>query len=53
MANLAVAGLMVAGGLLQFFPLGVQSSIVGSYVILFGAGMCDLWMSTGRGIIKK
>jgi len=35
--NLAVAGLMVMGGIIQFFPIGIQSSIIGVYVTLFGA----------------
>ncbi|KAK4651644.1 GATA type transcriptional activator of nitrogen-regulated proteins [Podospora pseudocomata] len=34
--NLVVGGLMVAGGISQFFPVGFQSSIIGVYVILFG-----------------
>ncbi|KAK0715867.1 golgi apparatus membrane protein tvp15-like protein [Lasiosphaeris hirsuta] len=34
--NLVVGGLMVFGGIMQYFPLGIQSAIVGSYVILFG-----------------
>lgn len=39
LVNLAVAGLMVFGGIVQFFPIGIQSAIIGSYVCLFGAGM--------------
>ena len=39
LVNLVVAGLMVFGGIVQFFPLGIQSAIIGSYVCLFGAGM--------------
>ncbi|CCC11810.1 hypothetical protein SMACR_04792 [Sordaria macrospora] len=34
--NLAVAVLMILGGISQFFPLGIQSTILGCYVILFG-----------------
>ncbi|KAK3352966.1 Golgi apparatus membrane protein TVP15 [Lasiosphaeria hispida] len=34
--NLVVGGLMVFGGISQYFPFGIQSAIVGSYVILFG-----------------
>ncbi|KAF2723852.1 COPI associated [Polychaeton citri CBS 116435] len=36
--NLAVGVIMVLGGVAQFFPLAVQSIIVGVYVILFGLG---------------
>ncbi|RPB27562.1 COPI associated [Terfezia boudieri ATCC MYA-4762] len=39
LVNLAVAGLMVLGGIAQFFPLGIQSAIIGSYVCLFGAAV--------------
>ncbi|KAJ4389877.1 hypothetical protein N0V82_010512 [Gnomoniopsis sp. IMI 355080] len=35
--NLAVAVIMILGGISQFFPLGFQSIIIGVYVIIFGA----------------
>jgi len=35
--NLFVAGLMVFGGILQFFPMSIHSSIIGAYVCVFGA----------------
>ncbi|KAI5809795.1 Golgi apparatus membrane protein TVP15 [Peziza echinospora] len=38
-ANFAVAGLMVFGGISQFFPIGLQATIIGVYVILFGAAV--------------
>ncbi|KAF8472570.1 Golgi apparatus membrane protein TVP15 [Kalaharituber pfeilii] len=38
-ANLAVAGLMLCGGFFQFFPISIQSAIIGSYVCLFGAAV--------------
>ncbi|KZF23204.1 COPI associated [Xylona heveae TC161] len=34
--NLAVAVLLILGGISQFFPFGFQNAIVGIYVILFG-----------------
>ncbi|KAK4126538.1 COPI associated [Parathielavia appendiculata] len=34
--NLAVAVLMILGGISQFFPITFQSAIIGSYVIVFG-----------------
>ncbi|KAF8427510.1 Golgi apparatus membrane protein TVP15 [Tirmania nivea] len=37
LVNLAVAGLMVFGGIVQFFHFDIQSAIIGSYVCLFGA----------------
>ncbi|KAL8780821.1 MAG: hypothetical protein Q9213_006294 [Squamulea squamosa] len=37
LVNLAVGGLMILGGIGQFFPIGFQSVIVGCYVIIFGA----------------
>ncbi|KAM0803185.1 COPI associated protein-domain-containing protein [Usnea florida] len=37
LVNLAVGGLMILGGIGQFFPIGFQSAIVGCYVIIFGA----------------
>ncbi len=36
--NLVVAAIMVLGGIAQFFPIGWQEAIVGSYVIIFGLG---------------
>jgi hypothetical protein len=39
LVNLGVGGVMVFGGISQFFPLGLQSIIIGCYVILFGLGM--------------
>jgi len=30
---------MVFGGIVQFFPIGLQSAIIGSYVCLFGAAV--------------
>ncbi|KAH0605410.1 uncharacterized protein H6S33_004632 [Morchella sextelata] len=36
LVNLGVGGVMVFGGISQFFPLGLQSIIIGCYVILFG-----------------
>ncbi|KAL5341685.1 COPI associated protein-domain-containing protein [Aspergillus crustosus] len=35
-ANIAVGVLMVLGGISQFFPIGFNNVIIGSYVILFG-----------------
>lgn len=34
--NLAVAVVMILGGISQFFPISFQSVIVGLYVIIFG-----------------
>ncbi|GAB1319099.1 Golgi apparatus membrane protein TVP15 [Madurella fahalii] len=34
--NLAVAVIMILGGISQFFPLHFQSSVIGVYVIIFG-----------------
>ncbi|KAK5657749.1 hypothetical protein OQA88_2822 [Cercophora sp. LCS_1] len=34
--NLAVAVIMILGGISQFFPVAFQSVIIGSYVIIFG-----------------
>jgi len=34
--NLAAAVLMVLGGVANFFPLGIQSIIIGCYCIIFG-----------------
>ena len=38
LANLGIAVLMVLGGISQFFPLSLQSVVVGCYVIVFGLG---------------
>ncbi|KAL2263180.1 hypothetical protein VTK26DRAFT_7835 [Humicola hyalothermophila] len=40
--NLAVAVLMVLGGISQFFPIGFQSAIIGVYVIIFGLAVALL-----------
>ncbi|KAF3088251.1 Late Golgi vesicles protein [Orbilia oligospora] len=37
LANLAVGGLMVFGGIAQFFDLTLQHVILGVYIIVFGA----------------
>ncbi|KAI5817190.1 Golgi apparatus membrane protein TVP15 [Pyronema omphalodes] len=37
-ANITVGVIMVLGGISQFFPLSLQSVIIGCYVILFGLG---------------
>jgi len=34
--NLGVGAMMVVGGILQFFPITLQSVIIGVYVIIFG-----------------
>ncbi|KAJ4300199.1 hypothetical protein N0V88_002868 [Collariella sp. IMI 366227] len=34
--NLAVAVLMILGGISQFFPISFQSTVIGVYVIIFG-----------------
>jgi len=36
LVNLGVGVIMVLGGISQFFPMGLQSIIVGCYVIVFG-----------------
>ncbi|RPB06030.1 COPI associated [Choiromyces venosus 120613-1] len=36
LVNLGVGVIMVLGGISQFFPIGLQSTIVGCYVIVFG-----------------
>ncbi|CAF9917126.1 MAG: Late Golgi vesicles protein [Heterodermia speciosa] len=46
LVNLAVGGLMVVGGIMQFFPIGFQSTIIGCYVILFGAATALLEFQT-------
>ncbi|RPA86852.1 COPI associated [Ascobolus immersus RN42] len=38
LVNIAVGAFMVLGGLSQYFPISIQSGIVGSFVILFGLG---------------
>src|SRR5690554_2371386 len=38
LANLGIAVLMVLGGISQFFPISLQSVVIGCYVILFGLG---------------
>lgn len=40
--NFGVGGVMVLGGISQFFPMSFQSIVIGCYVILFGLGMCIL-----------
>jgi len=40
--NFVVALLMVVGGISQFFPVGFQAVLIGSYVILFGLGIAML-----------
>lgn len=40
--NIAVAVIMVLGGISQFFPASMSSIIVGIYVIIFGLGECIL-----------
>ncbi|KAI9883513.1 MAG: rRNA-processing protein las1 [Watsoniomyces obsoletus] len=42
LVNLATGAVMVFGGIAQFFPVGFQSVIVGSYVILFGLAIALL-----------
>lgn len=37
--NFGVGGVMVLGGISQFFPMSFQSIVIGCYVILFGLGM--------------
>ncbi|KAI5849080.1 Golgi apparatus membrane protein TVP15 [Tricharina praecox] len=36
--NMGVGVIMVLGGISQFFPISLQSVIVGCYVMLFGVG---------------
>ncbi|TGZ80834.1 COPI associated [Ascodesmis nigricans] len=38
LVNLAVGAIMVLGGISQFFPISLQSVVIGCYVILFGLG---------------
>lgn len=40
--NIAVAAIMVLGGISQFFPASMSSIVVGIYVIIFGLGGCIL-----------
>ncbi|KFY08035.1 hypothetical protein V492_06593 [Pseudogymnoascus sp. VKM F-4246] len=40
--NLAIGGLMVAGGISQFFGATVQTIIIGVYVIIFGLAIAAL-----------
>ncbi|KAI0840757.1 COPI associated [Hypoxylon sp. FL0890] len=40
--NLAVGIIMVLGGISQFFNLGFQSIIIGSYVLIFGLAVALL-----------
>ncbi|KAI5868422.1 COPI associated [Durotheca rogersii] len=40
--NLAVGVMMVLGGISQFFNLSLQSVIIGTYVIIFGAAVALL-----------
>lgn len=42
LVNLAVGGIMVLGGISQFFPISFHSIIIGIYVILFGAAVLVL-----------
>lgn len=39
LVNLAVAVIMVLGGIAQFFPISLGAAVVGVYVIIFGLGM--------------
>lgn len=56
LVNLGVGGVMVFGGISQFFPLGLQSIIIGCYVILFGLGifisllLCSVWIVLVGGV---
>ncbi|KAL7276622.1 hypothetical protein RUND412_000388 [Rhizina undulata] len=36
LVNLGVGAIMVLGGIAQFFPVGIQNAVIGSYVIAFG-----------------
>jgi len=38
LVNMGVGVIMVLGGISQFFPISLQSVIVGCYVMLFGVG---------------
>ncbi|KFY29270.1 hypothetical protein V493_02445 [Pseudogymnoascus sp. VKM F-4281 (FW-2241)] len=40
--NLVIGGLMIAGGISQFFSATVQSIIIGVYVIIFGLAIAAL-----------
>jgi hypothetical protein len=42
LVNLVVGGVMVFGGISQFFPIGFRSIIVGIYVIIFGLAIAGL-----------
>ncbi|RVX70760.1 hypothetical protein B0A52_05411 [Exophiala mesophila] len=42
LVNLAVGGVMVLGGISQFFHLGLRDIIVGVYVIIFGLAVAGL-----------
>jgi len=42
LVNMAVGGIMVLGGISQFFPISFQSIIVGIYVIIFGLAVVGL-----------
>jgi len=42
LVNLVVGGVMVLGGISQFFPIGFRSAIVGIYVIIFGLAVAAL-----------
>jgi len=42
LVNLAVGAIMVLGGISQFFPIALQSVIIGVYVIIFGLAVAGL-----------
>ncbi|KIV93986.1 hypothetical protein PV10_05153 [Exophiala mesophila] len=42
LVNLAVGGVMVLGGISQFFHLGLRDIIIGVYVIIFGLAVAGL-----------
>jgi len=42
LVNLVVGGVMVMGGISQFFPVTFQGTIVGIYVIIFGLAVAAL-----------
>ncbi|KIV87558.1 hypothetical protein PV11_03096 [Exophiala sideris] len=42
LVNLVVGGIMVLGGVAQFFPIGIRNIIVGIYVIIFGLAVAGL-----------
>jgi len=42
LVNLAVGAIMVLGGISQFFPISLQSVIIGVYVIIFGIAVGGL-----------